>query len=269
MKYVFNNNLESLYAIEYGANRSKNIIKQPENSAEQDFFDELYRTYLAKIPDRIRDDVLLIGDYHQVADYALDPQKPLPDLSAFHDFFLKYAPIQEQIISNVQNSELVRQLNLDAFKDFIGIDPASDINIILTMFINGGFGVFNGNSNVILGVQYDPAIAQYGIASDTNKTIYREIAYPYVQMLTSRENLSLPNAPSDYLDELLARAIEIIFLAHIYGEDYVNSALAEQDHMNLAQARIFLSVYLENKNKVTNLQDFVNLLLENELLLKS
>lgn len=273
MNYAFNNNLESLYAIDYGANRSKNIIKQTENAAEQDFFDDLYRTYLSRVNDQLRDDVLLMGDYHQLANYVLDGQKPLPDLSVFQDLFLKYSPLQGQIIDSVKNSDTINRLNLDLFKEFIGIDSASDINILLTMFINGGFGVFNGNSNIIVGVKYDPASAQYGISTDIYKDIYRDLAYPYVQMLTSRENLILPtnSAPVsvDYLNELLARAVEIIFLSKIYGEDYIESALTEQDKMNLAKTRIFLSLYLENKDKVTNLQDFTDLLLSNELLAKA
>ena len=88
-------------------------------------------------------------------------------------------------------------------------------------------------------------------------------------MLTKREQITIPNGNNDYLDELLARVVEIIFAAHVFGEEYIEPALSEQDKLNLAQTRIFLSTYLENKDKITNLQDLVDSLLENQLLLKA
>ena len=268
MKCEFNNKLEAIYGINYGLNRSQNIIKQAENEQEQPFFDEIYRIFLSKVPDELSNEVRRLGDYHRVAEYVLDPQNQLPDLSAFDDFYLKNSELESKIISDIQSSENLQRLKLDELKEFLGIDSASDINVILSMFINEGFGVFNGNSNIILGVQYNPELSKYDISPKIASEIFRDLSFPYVQMLMKREKISVPHGNEEYADELLARVLEIVFASRVFGDEYIEPALQEQDKHNLIQTRIFLSSYLENKDKITNLQDYVDLLLANELLAK-
>lgn len=268
MKIQFNNNLEALYAIDYCVNRGQNIIQQTENLPNQEFFDELYRLFLEKISDVARDDAVSIGDYHRKAEFALNPQNILPDLTAFQTYFSQNKELQNKIIADVENSEAITSLHLDGLRSFFNIDENNDINIILTMFINGGFGIFNGESNIILGTKYNPETNHYEIAKNDINNIYHDFAAPYVHMYLYEEGIN-ENGDIEQLSEVITRVLEIIFTSRIYGDSYIESALQAQDKMRLGQIRIFLSIYLENKAKIFTLKDYVGLLLENGLAAKS
>ena len=267
MKIQFNNNLESLYAIDYCVNRSQNIIRQTDAAANQSFLDELYRVFLEKISDVARDDAISIGDYHRKAEYALNPQNMLPELGAFQSYFAQNKALQDSIIADVENSDAITALHLDGLKNFFSIDD-SNINIILTMFINGGFGVFNGESNIVLGAKHDPATGHYKIANYDLANIYHDFAAPYVHMYLYEEGINI-NGDMEQLSEIITRVLEIIFASRFYGEQYIESALQAQDKMHLGQIRIFLSVYLENKAKIYSLKDYVALILADGLAVKA
>ena len=273
MKIAFNNHLESLYAIDYCINRGQNIIRQTDASEEAQFFDDLYRVYLEKVTDSTRYDVAQLGDYHRKAEYALNPQNALPDLTALEAFFSEHQQLQDRIISDIQNSPEVTQLHLDGLRDFLGIDSAIDITLIPSMFINGGFGVFNGSSNIIVGVKYNSSLGRYAIAENITTEIYHELALPYVRMMLYEDGIHVPAgnpgaSNGEYLVEMITRVLTIIFSSRLYGDEYVEKALAEQDKTSLAQARIFISVYLENKSRIFNLRDYIELLLQSGLIAK-
>ena len=78
MKIGFNNNLEALYGIDYCINRDRNVIKQDETE-ENSYFNDLYRIYIEKVPDEVRDSVASIGDYRRKAEFALNGFGELPD----------------------------------------------------------------------------------------------------------------------------------------------------------------------------------------------
>lgn len=268
MKIRFNNNLESLYAVDYCVNRDQNIIHQTDVSANQAFFDELYRVYLEKISDVARDDAVSIGDYHRKAEYALNPQNTLPDLSAFQVMFAQNKALQESIIADVEQSDAITSLHLEGLRSFFGIATDNEINIILTMFINGGFGIFNGESNIVLGVKNDATMGHYKIANYEVNNIYHDFAAPYVHMYLYEDGINV-NGDVEQLSEIVTRVLEIIFTSRIYGAQYIESALQAQDKMHLGQIRIFLSVYLENQAKIFTLKDYVDLLLANGLVAKA
>lgn len=268
MKIQFNNNLEALYAVDYCVNRGQNIIQQSENLPNQEFFDELYRIFLEKISDVARDDAISIGDYHRKAEYALNPQNILPELTDFQTYFTQNKALQDKIIADVENSEAITSLHLEGLRGFFGIDNDNEINVILTMFINGGFGVFNGESNIVLGTKYNAETGHYEIARSEVNNIYHDFAAPYVHMYLYEEGINV-NGDVEQLSEIITRVLEIIFTSRLYGEEYIESALQAQDKMRLGQIRIFLSTYLENKAKIRTLSDYVGLLLEEGLAVKS
>jgi hypothetical protein len=271
MKVQFNNDLEALYGIDYCINRRQNIIKQPEIPEEKHFFDELVRIYLEKVPETTREDVAAVGDYHRKAEYVLNPQNALPDLSAFNDFFSSVQDLQERIILDVSRSPELKQLQLDELRDYLGIDNSADINLILSMFVSGGFGVFNGSSNLILGVRYDEGEQRYRLADRLANPVNPELAYPYVHMKLYEDGIHANDRPSasldQYTEELITRVLEIYFTSRLYGNDFIERALTSQN-ANLAQTRIFLSVYLENQNNIKKLDDYINLLLGDGLLVR-
>ena len=268
MKILFNNNLESLYAIDYCINRGQNIIRQAENLPNQDFFDELYRVYLEKISDVARDDAVSIGDYHRKAEYALNPQNTLPELGAFQSYFIQKKDLQNAIIADAENSEAITQLHLEGLRSFFGIANDNSINIVLSMFINGGFGIFNGESNIILGVKYDSTTSRYKIANYDVNNVYHDFSAPYVHMYLYEEGINI-NGDVEQLSEIITRVLEIIFTSRLYGDQYIESALQAQDKMRLGQIRIFLSEYLENKAKIYALKDYVDILLADGLVAKA
>ena len=268
MKYSFNNNLEALYGIDYCVNRNQNIIKQNEVAEEQSYFDELYRIFLEHVTDEVRDDTLGIGDYRRKAEYVLSGTNALPDLTAFQDFFLKFQPLQEKVIADIQNDETLRRINLDSLKAFFGIDDADDIDVILSMFINNGFGVYNGSDNIILGVKYSPELGRYKVSERIADSIYHDFSYPHIRALLEDEGIQAKNGQTGYLEENIARVLEIIFASRVYGDEYIEKMLSAQDKMRLGQVRVFLSVFLENRPRITTLKDYTDLLLETGLISK-
>lgn len=268
MKVLFNNNLESLYAVDYCTNRGQNIIRQAENLPNQEFFDELYRIFLEKVSDDARNDALAIGDYHRKAEYALNPQNTLPELSVLQGYFARRKVLQDQIVASVESSEAITQLHLEGLRSFFGIANDNDINIVLSMFINGGFGVFNGESNIVLGVKFDAASNQYAIAKYDVSNVYHDFAAPYVHMYLYEEGINI-NGDVEQLSEIITRVLEIVFTSRLYGDEYIESALRAQDKMRLGQIRIFLSEYLENKAKIYTLKDYVDILLSDGLVAKA
>lgn len=268
MKFQFNNNLESLYAVDYCVNRGRSIIHQNEAPERQAFLDQLYRIFLEKISDVARDDAISLGDYHRKAEYILNPQNTPPDLAAFNDYFTQNKALQDKIIADVKDSNEISSLHLEGLRSFFGIATDNEINIIFTMFINGGFGVFNGESNIILGVNYDANLGCYKLARFDASNIYHDFAAPYVHMLLYEEGINI-NGDIEQLSEIITRVLEIIFTSRLLGEQYIESALQAQDRMRLGQIRIFLSVYLENKAKIFTLRDYIDLLLASGLAAKS
>ncbi len=272
MKIAYNNNLEALYGIDYCINRDRNIIRQDIISDEKGYFDELYRIYLEKIPNNVRSDVESIGDYRRKAEYALNGLQQLPDLSALSGLFMRAKGFQDRTISDIENDANFRKLNLEQKKDFFGIDEADEIDVILSMFLNGGFGVFNGSSNIILGAKFNPGTGKYTIADGVSGQIYHDFSYPYVQMLVKEQGIRANNDRIDegYLEEVITRVLEIVFAAPQENEEeFFESALARQDKVSLNLVRIFLSEYLENRHNIANLRDYVDLLLDKGLVVKA
>lgn len=259
MKIAFNNQLEALYAIDYCVNRGQNIIKQPDAAEEKQYFDELYRIFLEKVSDVVRDDAIRIGDYHRKAEYVFGKDNPLPDLSAFDEFFLSKRSLQDRIISDISNGPVIQSLHLDALRSYFNINAEHEINIIPSLFVSSVFSVFNGENNLIVGVGYNPATSHYEIANRLTNEIYYEFARPHIQMALYEKNLGL-NGNTEFLVELVARVLEIVFSTRIYGKDYIETAIQSQDKMRLGQLRIFLSIYLENQSKIYNLQNYIQLL---------
>ena len=269
MKILFNRQLEALYGIDYCLNRGQNIIKQSENPEEKSFFDELYQIFLEKVPETTREDVAQIGDYHNIAEYVLNPQKALPDLTAFDDFFERADRLHDRIVADIAGSSDIDNLHLDGLKDFFGIDESIEINIILSMFVKSGFGVFNGSSNFILGVEYDAQVGRYEIANDVTNEIYHDFAEPYVHMYLYEEGIHTASSPdASYIEEIITRVLATIFQSRLYGEEFIERTLAAQDKTSLSQMRIFLSEYLENQASIKTLKDYVDVLLKDGLVVK-
>lgn len=272
MKIGFNNNLEALYGIDYCINRDRNVIKQDE-SENNSYFDDLYHIYLERVPDEVRNDVSAIGDYRHKAEYALNGFGELPDLSPFTDYLDGNKDVQNRIISDIKDSEGLKLLNLDQKKDFLGINPADEIDVLLSLFINGGFGVFNGSSNIILGVKYDPNSQKYNVSENLAEQIYHDFTYPYVQMLLEEQGIrinsgGLSQNSEGYLEEIITRVLEIVFASQNGDASYLEEKLKTQDGVGLGQVRIFLSEYLENKQNITNLRDYVDMLVDKGLVVK-
>jgi len=260
VKIYFNNQLEALYAIDYCYNRKQNIIKQNDSAEEKQFFDEIYRIYLEKVSDVVRDDALRVGDYHRKAEYVFNKDNPLPDLSAFDEFFARYRSTQDRIIADIANGSVMSSLHLDALRSFFNIGADHEIAFVLSLFVNSVFSVFNGENNLITGISYNSSAARYEIPERLIGDIYHEFARPYIQMALYEKNIGV-NGDTEVLVELISRVLEIIFSTRIYGRQYIEQALRSQDKMRLGQLRIYLSVYLENQSKIYNLQNYVQFLL--------
>lgn len=261
MRINFNNQLEALYAIDYCVNRRQNIIKQSGSAEEKQFFDEIYRIYLEKVSDVVRDDAQRIGDYHRKAEYVFNKDNPLPDLSAFDDFFQKYRSTQDRIIADITNGPVIKSLHLDALRSFFNISADREINFIPSLFVNSVFSVFNGENNLIIGVNYNPSAARYEIPERRISEIYYEFTRPYVQMALYEKNIGT-NGNTEFLVEHITRVLEIIFSTRIYGQQYIEQSLQSQDKMRLGQLRIFLSLYLEKQSKIYNLQNYIQFLMD-------
>jgi len=259
MRINFNNQLEALYAIDYCVNRRQNIIKQSGSAEEKQFFDEIYRIYLEKVSDVVRDDVQRIGDYRRKAEYVFNKDNPLPDLSAFDDFFQKYRSTQDRIVADITNGPVMKSLHLDALRSFFNISADREINFIPSLFVNSVFSVFNGENNLIIGVNYNPSAARYEILERRISEIYYEFTRPYVQMALYEKNIGT-NGNTEFLVEHITRVLEIIFSTRIYGQQYIEQSLQSQDKMRLGQLRIFLSLYLEKQSKIYNLQNYIQFL---------
>ncbi len=261
MKVAFNDRLEALYAIDYCVNRSQNIIGQAMNSGENAFFDELYRTYLEKVSDVVRDDVVQLGDFHRKATYVFGRDNPLPDLTDINDFFERHRALREKIISDISNGPILPNLHLDALRSYFDIKMEHEINIVPSLFLNSAFGIFDGEVNIILGVNYNPTNDQYEISDRLISDIFYEFSRPYVQMTLYEKDIRVNN-DTEYLVELITRVLETVFSTRIYGEQYIDTVLQSQEKMRLGPLRIYLSVYLENRTKILNLNDYISLLLE-------
>ncbi len=269
MKIQFNNNLEALYAVDYCVNRGQNIIQQSGVANNQAFLDELYRIFLEKVSDTARDDAVSLGDYHRKAEYALNPENPLPDLTPIMEYFEQQKPLQDKIIADIEANNTLSDLHLDGLRDFLGIDQAIEINVIPSQFINHGFGVFNGSSNFVIGAKADES-GTYSLVDLAPEEVYHDYAYPYVHMYLYENGLGMTSGANnaEYLDELITRVLTIIFSSRIKGDGYIESALSSQDRMHLGQARIYLSEYLENQSKIFNLKDFIDILIKDGLISK-
>lgn len=267
MKIAFNNKLEALYAIDYCINRGQNIIGKSVPADSESFLDELYRTYLEKIPSTVRDDVIQLGDFHRKASYVFSAADMLPDLSAFNDFFTRNRSMQDRAVADIASGAVISELHLDALRSFFAIGDEHEINIIPSMFINSAFGVFTGETNLIVGVSYDPSSARYEIADRLISDIYYEFSRPQVQMYLYEKDIRIEN-DTEYLVELVTRVLNIVFCTRIYGQEYIESSLRSQSGV-LGQLRIYLSVYLENQSKIFTLADYVQLLLDAGLAVKN
>lgn len=260
MKIAFNNKLEALYAIDYCINRGQNIIGKSAPADGESFLDELYRTYLEKVSSTVRDDVVQLGDFHRKASYVFSAADMLPDLTVFDDFFTRNRSMQDRAIADIASGPVISSLHLDALRSFFGIGDEHEINIVPSMFINSAFGVFTGETNLIIGVNYNPASARYEIADRLISDIYYEFSRPHIQMYLYEKDIRVNN-DTEYLVELVTRVLNIVFCTRIYGQEYVETALRAQSGV-LGQLRIYLSVYLENQSKIYTLQDYVQLLLD-------
>ena len=118
MKIGFNNNLEALYGIDYCINRDRNVIKQDETE-ENSYFNDLYRIYIEKVPDEVRDSVASIGDYRRKAEFALNGFGELPDLTPFVEYLDGNREVQNQIVEDIKENDSFKLLNLDQKKDFL------------------------------------------------------------------------------------------------------------------------------------------------------
>lgn len=260
MKIAFNNKLEAIYAIDYCINRSQNIIGKSVPSEDESFLNELYRTYLEKISDTVRDDVIQLGDFHRKASYVFSASEMLPDLSVFDDFFARNRSLQDRVIADIASGPVMSELHLDALRSFFAINDEHEINIVPSLFINSAFGVFTGETNIIVGVSYNPSSARYEIADRLISDIYYEFARPQVQMYLYEKDVRIEK-DTELLAELITRVLNIVFCTRIYGQEHVESSLRAQSN-GLGQLRIYLSVYLENQSKIYTLADYVQLLLD-------
>lgn len=264
MNIFFNNKLETLYGIDYCVYRNRSIIKQSTATDEASvYYDEFYRIFLEKTSNDFRDDVLNIGDYRGKAEFVLEDKEIIPDISAFSEFFIHVKPLQERIVSDISSNPSLSKIDIDGLRSFFGIDDYEEINVVLSMFINSCFAVFNGSSNIVVGVKYDSATQRFVLAQELTDEIYHDLAYPYVRMTIQNEHITLndeAHRDDGYLEELLSRVVEIILASRMHDESYIEEALSRQDQAHLGQARIFLSEYLGNRDKITNFEDFIAVL---------
>lgn len=277
MNFLFDNKIELLYGLDYCINREKSFMKQFNTKESNSYLEAFYNIYKANVSNEIKNKIMAIGDYHFKAEYVLNNY----DMSSFNvpyfkEYFDKNKELQEKIIADIKNDQYLEKIDLKLLKNFYCMNLSDNINIILSMFISGGFGIFNGNSNIILGIKYSTKLKKYKITGNIVSKIYHEFSHPYIHKIIADKKIQIKNKDnniddcytndSGYLEELLVRVMEIIFSSLIYGDEYIKWALNEEDKMNFRQVRKFVNLYFKNIKNINNINDYINLLLSNNLL---
>lgn len=72
----------------------------------------------------------------------------------------------------------------------------------------------------------------------------------------------------DKTEETLVRVMELIFSSKIFGEDYLKWAIEEQNKAGFKSVEKIIKTYINNKENIKNTNNFINVLLENNLLIK-
>lgn len=279
MKFLFDNRIELLYGLDYCINREKGQLKQYNTKENNLYLDTFYDIYLSQVSNELKNKIIEIGDYHLKAEYVLNHN----DITIFNsasldDYFDKIKEFQEKVISDIKNDQYIEKIDLNKLKKFYDMNLSENINIILSMFISGGFGIYNGDSTIVLGIKYSNKLKKYKVTGNIVNKIYHEFSHPYIHKILETHKLSINNQDNNidscykdeqaYLEELLVRTMEIIFSSFIYGENYIEWALNEQDNMNFKQVRTFVNMYLKNINSINNFTDYIKVLIINNLLNK-
>lgn len=269
MNFSFDNYMELIYGLDYCINREKNNIKQYNTKENNKYLDEFYNIYLNNISQEVKDRIEQIGEYHKKAEYILN-KKDLSfiNINAFEQWFEKIKVIQNRIIEDIKNDKYLENFDLTSLKEFYDMDLGK-VEIILSMFISGGFGLSTDNTYCILGVKYNSKLEKYRITGTLISKIYHEVSHPYIKKSLLDKKLNIKN--NDKVDkcyrdsrteELLARIIEIIFASKICGKEYLSWALKNQDEQGFVSVKKYIDLYYKNENIIKNFNDLIELISE-------
>lgn len=268
MNFSFNNNIELIYGLDYCINREKNNIKQYNTKEKNKYLDEFYDIYLKNISQEVKDRVILIGEYHKKAEYILNDNDLLfiNNINAFDSWFKKIKVLQNKIIEDIMNDKYLENFDLTSLKEFYNMDLGK-VEIILSMFISGGFGLLADNTYCILGVKYNLKLKKYKITGNLVSKIYHEVSHSYIRKALFYKKINIHNNDAidkcyqeNYIEELLVRTIEIIFASKIYGKEYYFWALKNQDNQGFISVKKYIALYYKNEDKINNFNDFIELI---------
>ena len=279
MTFTFNKNIEILYGLSYCINREKSKLKLYNTKEESELIDFFYKIYINNITPEIKEKIISIGDYANLSRYALENKTiDFLDISIFDDYFLKLDTLSDKIINDIKNKNGVNKINLTKLKDFYGFNLTNDIKVYLSMFISGGFGLYVNNiSNIILGIKYNKEKSQYGVCGTAVCKIYHEFSHPYIEKIISKDHLKLKKPDKktseaydkgDKTEETLVRVIELIFSSRIFGDKYLKWAIDVQNKSGFQNVEKIIKTYIDPIENIENINDFINILIENNLLIK-
>lgn len=269
MNFSFDIYMELIYGLDYCINREKNNIKQYNTKENNKYLDEFYNIYLNNISQEVKDRIEQIGEYQKKAEYILN-KKDLSfiNINAFEQWFEKIKVIQNRIIEDIKNDKYLENFDLTSLKEFYDMDLGK-VEIILSMFISGGFGLSTDNTYCILGVKYNSKLEKYRITGTLISKIYHEVSHPYIKKSLLDKKLNIQNNDKvdkcyrdSHTEELLARIIEIIFASKIYGKEYLSWALKNQEEQGFVSVKKYIDLYYKNENIIKNFNDLIELISE-------
>lgn len=273
---LFNKNIEILYGLSYCINREEGNLKLYNTKEDNEIINIFYNIYDNSITPQIKEKVKSIGNYGKLALYALENEKiDFIDYSLFNDYFAELDKIKDKIINDVKNKNGVSKIDFDKVRKFYGFNLSDRVMIYLSIFISGAFGNYaNDCSNIVLGIKYNREKDQYGVCGTAVCKIYHEFSHPYINRIVNIYDLKLNNIDNvlcagydgDRTEETLVRAMEIIFSYDIFGSDYLKWAIDEQNKVGFVNVSKFVDLFM--KNKYSNIDDFIESLVFNNMLIK-
>lgn len=278
MTWMFNKNIEILYGLSYCINRENNKLKLYNTKEDNELIDIFYDIYIKNITTEIKEKIMSIGHYGKLARYALENKViDFINYSWFDEYFARLNTISDQIINDIKKKNGVNKINLTRLKEFYGFNLTDNVVIELSLFISGAFGIYvNNSSHIVLGIKYNKEKKQYGVCGTAVCKIYHEFSHPYINKLVDEHKLKLEKSDKpkceaykgDLTEETLVRIMEIIFSYEIFGSDYLKWAIEEQNKAGFKSVEKIIKTYINNKENIKNINNFINVLLGNNLLIK-
>lgn len=274
MKVEIDKNIEILYGLSYCINREKNDLKDYNTKENNKYIDDFYNIYLNNIDDSVKNKILSIGDYHRLAKYYFNNgDMSFIDCSIFDSYFENSKLYYDMVIKDICSNKYLDKVDFDSLKKFYNLD-LGNVNIYVSLFISGGFGIYTDRSIIILGFKYNKEKDKYGVNGTLVCKLYHEFSHPYVSRIIENKGIELINSNNEvsdyykdnYIEELLVRTMETIFSSKIFGNEYISWAIENEEKNGFELVKDFVSVYLKNEKYIKNINDYIIVLLENILI---